>query len=233
MPQAHITGTQVFAFSLEDLPDRDDFYLAEPSWEYDLSLLKACQIPVRDVSELGDWVLETGLPQVPVIFCEMQNVKGEVDTDDLIPWRLIFLNTGLHTSVNDLRESYLHELAHFNDNNNSHGLQFSSVNNLYRLHAGFGISDEDWDYNACENEDRTIDEAKSLASTIAHYLFGQKVPIGKAVETIEWLATTGCDRQWDTEGVVKALELILSPDGHLKFLHLWPPIFPHLGVAKS
>jgi hypothetical protein len=210
MPQSHKTGTKVAAFSLENLPNRDDFYLDDFCADYDLSLLEACQIPVQDIAELGEWAIEAGLPQVSVIFCEMPNVKGEVDADGLIPWQLIFLNTGLHTSVDDLRESYLHELAHFNDINTYHGLRFSTINNVYRLYAGFGISEADWDYSDCDIEDRTMEEVKSLSSTVANHLYERKVPICAAVKAVEWLFFGDPDRKWDREGLVKSLDLIIS-----------------------
>ncbi len=122
------------------------------------------------VSELSDLVGLYGVPDIPILFCDMPGGElGSASNDEDVPGPLVLINPGLVSGSDALRGLYLHEVAHLLTNSDEiHGMHFVALLNFLRSRCGLRLSEDDYDYRDCMGSDH-IDQqrAQRLSCTLA------------------------------------------------------------------
>lgn len=174
----------IAALSVSVLPKFNEFILGIG---FNHSLLEQKQIDASQIEELRDLINTLGIPDFPVILCDIPNMRGCVFLDGEIPWPLMFLDTISADTIALLRESYIHEAAHLASNGSDHDFAFAVVHNTFRFMAGLASSEEEYDYRACDWDGLSFAEAKSMSEQFAHIIMHANM---SAVENISSLNPT-------------------------------------------
>ena len=150
------TRPTISAFALNDLPDHYDLMLRGES------ILEQSQIHATDIVELQKLVHENGIPDYPIIFCKLAYMRGCVYLEGNFSYPLMFLDSSKANSNELLCETYIHEAAHLLSNGQDHDFAFAVVYNSFRLMVGLNLSDNDYDYRACDFDELSMDATKEL-----------------------------------------------------------------------
>lgn len=213
------------ALTLDEIPDFQDFLNSDISEmmaedddfmsPFNLDLLKERQVAASQVLELRDLVVETGIPDFPVILCNLPHSMGQVFLEDEIPFPLMFLDSKNAKTRERLCKIYLHEAAHLITQDQDHNFQFVAIHGLFRCYAGYAQSSDDYDYSGTDRDGLTMAGAKELATAVAEYAVGQTLPVAKSIDVILTLLNTGVgyEREADADSIVKRFKEVMIAIG--------------------
>jgi hypothetical protein len=182
-------------------------YMLSP---FNLELFREHQINASQVTELANLISERGLPDFPIVFCNLPNAEGKVYLEGEIPWPLIFIDSQKFGDQDELRQVYLHEAAHLVANDQDHDFSFAAINTLFRSYAGYPQSQREYDYRSCESIELTIPEAKALSIEMAEYATERGVPVSRAAEAILMLIGSNLHVRNNGQTIVQSFGRVLD-----------------------
>lgn len=168
--------SKIRAFSLKSQPSITDFTCGSKilTIEFDHSILEKKQIAASEIEELCDLVEKYEMPNYPVIFCDLDDLRGCVFLEGEIEWPLIFMDIGKLFSVKEMRETYIHEAAHLFSYGCGHDFVFSIIHNIFLRTAGYDFSEIEYEYRDCDCG-LTLSESMLLSKECVKILLDNKL----------------------------------------------------------
>lgn len=144
--------SKIRAFTLKSQPSINDFTCGSKilNIKFDHSILEKKQVEASEIEELCDLVEKYEMPNYPVIFCDLDNLRGCVFLESEIKWPLIFMDISKLSSVKEMRETYIHEAAHLFSDGCGHDFVFSFFHNIFLRTVGCAFSEIEYEYRDCD-----------------------------------------------------------------------------------
>jgi len=118
--------SKIEAFSLKSWPSINDFTYGNSIFiaEFDHLILEKHQIHASEIKELCDLIEKYEIPNYPVIFCELNHLRGCVFLEGETDWPVVFIDITKLSSAEEMRKTYIHEAAHLFSNGCGHDFFF-------------------------------------------------------------------------------------------------------------
>ena len=174
--QPRLSDLEVKAKTIEEMEELDSLF--------DLALLERTQVMASSIKELNEALIGCGLPDFPVIFCNLDYAKGCVFTDGDVPWSLVFMDAVKAKSERDFQETYVHEAAHLFADDYDHDFSFAVIHNLFRQAVGWDKSASDVDYRGCLREGFSIEQAQQLSALFVNACINSRLPLQAAASAL-------------------------------------------------
>lgn len=145
--------SRIRAFSLKSQPSITDFTCDNriSTIEFDHSILEKQQVAASEIEELCDLIEKYEIPNYPVIFCELNHLRGCVFLEGETDWPVVFIDITKLSSAEEMRETYIHEAAHLFSNGCGHDFVFSIIHNIFLRTAGYNFSEIEYEYRDCDS----------------------------------------------------------------------------------
>jgi hypothetical protein len=192
------TSCSFAALKVSDLPEQDE------------ALFKQKHILASQIEELRNLIHFNGIPDYPVILCNLPDMRGCVymESDNSRP--LVFLDSSKAKSVEMLQDTYIHEAAHLLSNGQDHDFVFAVTHNTFRLMTGRPPSDIDYDYRACDWTGLSLEEAMNVSVQFAKIILKANKPASQLIEEMRGYISLVSHRNKEPQDDAQKLLAILT-----------------------